>query len=119
MSLIRSGLEFGVVLNTDEKRTVGKLDSLNKSAVGGLAGKDKTVFGEYIAIIVVEFITVTVSFGNFIRAVATLHGCALGNYAGICAETECAALVNVFTLTGHEVNNLIFAYFIKFARMCV
>ena len=63
--------------------------------------------------------TMAVSLGNFIRAVATFHGCSLGNYAGICAETECAALVNVFALTGHEVNNLIFAYFIKFARMCV
>ena len=108
-----------MILNADIERAVRKLNGFNKSAVGRFAGKNKSVFCENVAVIVVKFITMAVSLGNFIRAVATFHGCSLGNYARICAETECTSLVNVFTLTGYEVDNLVFTNLIKFTRVCI
>ena len=88
MRLVGSRLKFGVVLNSDEERTVRKLYRFNKSAVGRFTGEDKSVFGEDVAVVVVELIAVTVSFGDFLCTVATLHCGSLGNDARVSTETD-------------------------------
>ena len=60
-----------------------------------------------------------VALGNLQRAVAALHGRTGPDLARARAETERTALVDFVALTGHEVNDLVLADFIKLAGVRV
>ena len=57
--------------------------------------------------------------GNFGLSVAALHGRAGLYDAGICAQTQRAALVYIIALTGHKVNDLVLAELVELARVSV
>ena len=119
MRLVRTGFEFGVILNAHIERTVGKLDRFDKSAIGRKPRERHSAGGQSLAVIVVEFIAVTVTLAYLFRTVALLH-CRAGLYhAGIGSGTKRTALVDIVALTGHEVYDLVRALLIKFARMSV
>ena len=57
--------------------------------------------------------------GNAVCSVATLHRGSGLDLAGIRAQTQCTALVDIVALTGHEIDDLVFAKFVELARMRV
>ena len=107
MGLVGSALEFGVELNADEEIIAGNLNGFNKSLIGRSAADNKTCVYHFVSEIVVEFVAVAVTLVNDGRVVALFHLSAVGNAAGIAAEPESAALVDILVLVGHEVDDLV------------
>ena len=102
-------------LHRDKEVVFGNLDRLHNIAVRRSTADQKTGIGKRIAERVVKLITVTVPLGNLLRAVPPVHLCALLHMAGISAQTECAAHINIRTLLRQKINHLMRAHLIKFA----
>ena len=55
----------------------------------------------------------------FLRAVATVHLRTLRDPAGISAQTQRAALVDLMALIRQEIDDLVLAQLVKFSGICV
>ena len=115
VGLIGTGFEFRMILNADIKRSFRYFNCLNKSSVRRGAAYVQTSSLNLITIVIVEFITMTVSFGNFVLTVETFHRRAVLYLAGVAAKTERAALIDFVALTGHKINDLMSGIGIEFA----
>src|SRR5882762_5106386 len=69
MWLVRFAAEFGVKLAGDEKRVIRQFDYLDQFAVRRRAAEDEVGLLEFVAIGVVEFVTMTMPFVDHKRAV--------------------------------------------------
>ena len=119
MGFIGAALELRMVLNTHMEGPVGQFHRLHQSAVWGKTAQCQTGCAKDIPVIVIELITVTVALVDQRLTIATLHGRSLGNHAGIAAQTQGAAFVNLIALTGHKVDDLMFSLRGKFTRVCI
>ena len=106
-----------MILNAHIERAIAQLHGLDQPSVRREAGEREPCGGQRIAVIVVEFIAMAMALGDGVRAVAARHGGAGLDYAGIRAQAQRAALVNIIALTGHEVDDLVRAQLVKFAGM--
>lgn len=64
MRLIRAGFEFRMILNADIEIPVCQFHRFDKSAVGRKTGERQSCRGERLAVIIIEFIAVTMTLGN-------------------------------------------------------
>lgn len=84
MRRLRTGFKFGVELHADIKIVCGNFYRLYKRSVGRGARYYHARLCELVTEVVIEFVSVTVTFGNGARAVGALHNIAEAK-AGICA----------------------------------
>ena len=64
MALIRTALEFGMVLYAYMERTLRKLYRFYESAIGRRTAQGQAAIGKYLPVFVIEFITVPVPFAD-------------------------------------------------------
>ncbi len=110
-----TALEFRVILNAHEEGAVGQL---RRSRPGSRRGTDREGQSgslQDVAVVVVELVAVAVALGDKLGAIAARHGRAGLDAAGVSAQTQRAALVDVVALTGHKVDDLVPAQLVKFA----
>ena len=118
MRIVRTRFEFGVVLHADIEVAVAQLNGFDKSAVGRESRERQTRACDLLAVVVVELIAVAVAFADFPFAVRAEHCRVFLNNAGIRAETQSAALVDLVVLPGHKVDYVGYGA-VKFARVGV
>ena len=106
-------------LHSDIKIIFGYFYGLNDVIVGRSAADDKACVGQSLAVIVVEFITVTVALRNFLFAVGTVHLSAGLHLAGISSEAQRASLCDLVALVGQEVDDLVGRVNVEFAGVGV
>ena len=98
--MIGAALKLRVELDTDEKTLFAQLHRLHNVAVRGLAAETEPLLLERRAIVVVEFVAVTVLLADLLHTVAAAHDGPFRDAAGISAEPQCAALAYRFILIG-------------------
>ena len=99
--LMRFAVEFGMELAGDEEGMFREFDNLDELAVGRVAAESKTGFFKFLAVSVVEFVTMAMAFvddesaietGGFgahdelARLSAEAHGTAFFSDAGLLVE---------------------------------
>ena len=72
MSLVRLRLEFRVELNTDKPRMILDFDDFDQVFFWIDSGNEHSCFGELFAVIVVEFVAMTVTFGYFLPIIGLI-----------------------------------------------
>ena len=60
----RAGMTAAEILNTYNERSLRKLNSLNESAVGRHTRKGKSALLQFISVIIIELIAVTMAFAD-------------------------------------------------------
>ena len=85
--LIRSALEFGMKLHSDEERMIFNLYRFDESAVRRSTPEDKPAGSQGFSVIVVEFVTVTVSFAYLVCLITVVQFRTASDFAGIAAES--------------------------------
>ena len=115
MSVVGTRLEFGVKLTADIEGFVGYFHYFHKSIIGRCAGKSHAVFFENFAVIVVELVSVTMTFGYLGFSVSRQSFASLFENARICAQAHSAALVAYIFLIGHKVYYFIFGVLVEFS----
>ena len=78
MRLIGLGLKFRMKLHAHEPRMIFDLHDLDQVLFRINSRDEQTCFRELFAIIVVEFIAVTMPFGNFLPSICLVSPTALG-----------------------------------------
>ena len=106
MRAVGAGLEFGMELHADVEAVFGDLHRLNDISVRGHSAYAKPRCGERTAVVVVEFLTMTVTLGNVRGLIAFLHLRAGDYSARICAEAHGSAFCDLVRLIGHEIYDL-------------
>ena len=104
-----------MILHADEERLVRQLHRLHEPSVRGKAAERQARRLKLFAVIIVEFIAVAVALGDLLRAVAARHGAARRDLAGIAAQAQRAALVDLLALAGHEIDDLVRRALVKLA----
>ena len=61
MRLVRAGFELGMVLDSDKERPVPELDRFHQQPVRRHAAEDQPVLLKDLPVIIVEFVSVTVT----------------------------------------------------------
>ena len=113
MGLVGAAFEFGVVLHAHKEGPVGQLHGLHQLSIRRQAAQGEPGGGQRLPIGVVELIAVAVPLHDLPSTVAALHRRAPPDHAGVGPQTQGAALVDVLTLAGHEVDHLVLALFVK------
>ena len=108
-----------MVLNADIEGFFGKFYRFDQSAVWRHTADFKPCAYKLLFVIVIKLVAVAVALADFGFAVAFFHNGMGCNYAGIGAKTKGAALVDIVVLTGHKIDNLVFALLVKLARVGV
>ena len=107
------------MLHADIKRTVRELHGLDKTPVRAQTAQRQPRRGQRRAVVIIEFVAVAVALGDVLRAVAALHRRPRRNVAGVSAEAERAALVDLVALAGHKVDDLVGAELVELAGVGV
>lgn len=63
------GFEFGVELTADKPGMIRNLHHFHQRTVGGCAAEDHAVLGQNVLVGVVEFVSVAMAFGYFLRLI--------------------------------------------------
>ena len=87
MGSVGSGLELRVSLGGYEEGMLGKLAHLHDTSVGGQAGETQAIFGEDGTVVVVDLITVTMSFGDILLSVELVSTGILIQYTRVCTQS--------------------------------
>ena len=103
---LRARFEFRVELHADVKLVFGDFNRFNKSAVRRGTRNYHSRFFDFFAEVVVEFVSVAVTFRNAVLAVARFHYIPQ-NLAGIRTQTHCSAHLNA-VLVGHQIYYAVF-----------
>lgn len=104
MAFIRTGFEFRVGLGCDEPRMGIQFDHFNNSAVRGNTAEAHTVFDQFLAIVVINFIAVTMALFNFTGAVELVgFGIRVEN-TFVSAESQSAAQISDSVLIRHNMD---------------
>ena len=119
MRLVRPGFEFRVELHADEEVVLRHLDRLDDPAVRRRAADAQPGFGQHRAVVVVELVAVAVALVDVRGAVAARHLGIRRNLAGIAAEAQRAAHVDLARLVGHEVDDLVLPDLVELAGIRV
>ena len=114
---IRAALKFRMELHTDVEIIFGDFDCFDNIIIRGGAADDKTGVDETCTEIVIEFVAVTMAFGNLRLAVAPVHLRAGNDLAGVSPEAERTALGDIIVLIGEKVNDLVHRLRVKLARI--
>ena len=113
MCFVGAGLEFGMVLHAHMEGVVGEFHGLDERAVRRNAGQGESGVCKRLSVVVVELVAVAMALFDRLGGITARH-CGVRAYdAGIRAEPERAAFVDVFALAGHEVNDLMSALLVE------
>ncbi len=115
---VRAAFKLRVVLDAHEEGMAAQLHRLNQLPIRGETGEREPRVGQGHAVGVVELIAVAVPLGDPERAIAAGHGGVRPDAAGPGAEPKRAALVDIFALAGHEVDDLVFTELIELPGVC-
>ena len=116
---VGTALELRMVLHADVERQRCQLHRFHKAAVRRQAAECQPRFRQRLAVVVVELVAVAVALGDLRCAIAARHSGTRRDRAGIAAETERAAFVNLVALPRHEVDDLAAAQLVKLAGVGV
>lgn len=100
MRAVRAGLQLRVRLRADEPGMLRQLDHLYDAAVRGLTGQKHAVLLKNLAVIVVDFIAVTMALVDDFLAVELIGLRGFIQYTGIGAKTQGAADIGDAVLSG-------------------
>ena len=114
MRSCRARFEFGVRLRSQEPRVVFELDHFHNVLVRRNAANVHAVRFELVAIVVVDFVTVAVTFVNELLTVSLIRFGILRQNAGVLPQTHGAAEVCDVVLVGHQVNHRVFRVGVNF-----
>lgn len=105
MRAIGAGLELGMGLGRDEEGVGRNFDHLDDMAIRGEADGLESLVGQGLAIVVVDFIAVTMALIDFLRSIEAI-GLGRGiKDAGIGAKAHRSAEVGDIALVGHEMDD--------------
>ena len=93
MRFVWAGQKFWMELNSHKKRMFFYFHRFYEFAVGTCAAYYQSVLRHYLAVIVIKFVSVTVSLGNFFFAVNGTQNRVGFNLARICAKSHRAAFI--------------------------
>ena len=116
---VGAALELGMELHADEEALAGDFHGLHQPPVGGEAGEGEAGGLQRVAVGVVELIAVAVALADLQRIVAMGDGRAPFQPAGITAQPQRAALVDLVVLIGHEMNDLMRAVLVELVGICL
>ena len=119
MRIVRAGFELGVSLRGHEPGMVFYFHHLYKAVIGERAGNNQTFVREFLTILVIELITMTMTFSNIGRTISSERMRTFTQRAGIRTKTHRAALVLDTLLGFHQVDNRVLSLSIKFGAVCV
>ena len=86
MRASRFALEFRVELNRDEMRMIGQLQDFHQGAIGAEPREPHPVRFVLLAIQIVEFVAMAMSFGDDIRLISSVGYRVLCKLSGLSAE---------------------------------
>ena len=87
MRSVGSGLELRVSLGGYEEGMLGKLAHLHDTSVRGQSGQTQTVFSEDGTIIVVDLVTMTMSFRDVLLSVELVSTGSFIQYTRVCTQS--------------------------------
>ena len=96
---------------------VGQLHGFHDIAIGRSAADHHAGQSEHFAEIVVEFVAVAMALADQLAAIGLVHPGARLDGAGVCPQAQRAALGHGIVLIGQEIDHLVGAFGVKFARV--
>ena len=93
MRFIWSGFEFGMELDADHPGVVFNLDYFHQVEIGIDPGDPQSPLFQVIPVEIIEFIPMTVSFGNFSPAVCFVAQGIFGQFSRTGAQAHAAAVL--------------------------
>ena len=92
-------------LTREKPGMVDKLNDLHKRAIGRATGKNHTVLFKQLAILVVEFVAMSVTLRDSFHPIGVPGSCSRHNAAGIGTETHGTSLIGHLLLLFQKRNN--------------
>ena len=114
MCLVRSALEFRMILHSDKEIAGRYFHCFHQLSVRRKSGNRHAAVFIILTVKIVEFIAVAVTFPDLIAVIALLQHRSFFDHAGIGTQTHRSALVDFIILAGHEVDDLVAACGIEF-----
>jgi len=114
MRAIGTGLELGMKLSGDHTGMIREFDDLDEFSVGRGPRDDETIVLECVTIGIIEFISVSVSFGYLGGPVRLLGECSFFDRTWIGSETHRPSFGTDGLLIFHEVDYLVFGFVVEF-----
>ena len=108
-------LKLRVLLHRYKPALIAYLDHLDKSPVPSIPGEAHPMLAELVAVLVVEFITVTVPLVNLIAAVALMGQCLGYDLGRLATEPHGAAKLCDVLLFVQQTDHRMWRVFVEFA----
>ena len=105
MRAVRSGFQLRVCLSTDEEWMIFDLDHFYDTAVRGDTNERHSLFNQYIPVIIINLITMSVAFMDFLRAIQLVGFACLIQLTWLGTETERTADIGHTVLVRHQVDD--------------
>ena len=104
MAFVWPGFEFRVGLGCDEPRMGIQLDHFHDAAIRRYAAEAHAVFNQFLAIVIVDLVTMTVTFINFTGAVELISFGIRVKNTFVSAKSQSTAQICNSVLVRHNVN---------------
>lgn len=110
----RFAFEFGVELDSDEPGVVFEFDDFDQLLIAAGAGESHAVSFELLAVLVIEFVAMSVSFGDIESVVGCGGAASFGQSGGLGSESHGPAEVFDGLLFFEEADDWVFGIFMEF-----
>ena len=119
MRPVRAALEFGMELNADEEVFTRDFNGFHQAPVRGKSGEAEARRLESVPVLIGKLVAVAVALADFFLFIALGNPGIRPEHAGVFAQAQGAALVDLVVLAGHVVDYLVGRGFIEFVGVGV